>query len=338
MSCLSWSLWLISVFSLPFWNSIRCLVSLRSVPEVSPEGLQVLTGACGRGGQPCSSSTTSGAGNEEAIQLRFVDCLVQLKPANGISGKSPCFTIQTPQYTAADYFLSVAVHMKLFKPLILLWEHSNSSSAWSAGQLHDSFVVSSLPKEPDKTNVLRFLADVILALHFLLLLECYYTPVIEALSTRAPRYSSDGKILNGYQEITSWLLSLFFNGAVLEWYHCISQWLEGSGKMRRECLREHMPCSHPAVMAAWLLCRDMKCAGWQEEVIVTWLLRLAQVQNWLRKFPFQKAVGLLLELNSAPETTQQNPKQTTKPWNGQMIFFIKLQTHLNKSPESTQRW
>lgn len=167
----------------------------------------------------------------------------------------------------------------------------NSSSAWSAGQLHDSFVISSLPKEADKTNVLRFLADVIPALHFLLLLECYYAPVTEALSTHAARYSSDGNILNGYQKITSWLLSLFFDGAVLEWYHCISQWLEVSGKMRRECLGEHMPCSHPAVMAAWLLRRDMKCAGWQEEVVVTWLLRLAPVQTDWENSHFKKLCG-----------------------------------------------
>lgn len=36
--------------------------------------------------------------------------------------------------------------------------------------------------------------------------------------------------------------------------------------------------------------------------------------NWLKKFPFQKALGLLLELqNSAPEITQPNPTQTTRP-------------------------
>lgn len=93
------------------------------MPQVSPEGLQVLTGVCGRGRQPCSSSSpVSGAGNEEAIQFRFVDWLVQLKPANGISDKSPYFTIQTLQYTAADYFLSVAVHTKLFELLIPLCE------------------------------------------------------------------------------------------------------------------------------------------------------------------------------------------------------------------------
>lgn len=93
------------------------------MPQVSPEGLQVLTGACGRGRQPCSnSSPVSGAGNEEAIQFRFVGWLVQLKPASGISDKSPHFTIQTLQYTAADYFLSVAVHTKLFELLIPLCE------------------------------------------------------------------------------------------------------------------------------------------------------------------------------------------------------------------------
>lgn len=93
------------------------------MPQVSPEGLQVLTGVCGRGRQPCSSSSpVSGAGNEEAIQFRFVDWLVQLKPASGISDKSPHFTIQTLQYTAADYFLSVAVHTKLFELLIPLCE------------------------------------------------------------------------------------------------------------------------------------------------------------------------------------------------------------------------
>lgn len=33
-----------------------------------------------------------------------------------------------------------------------------------------------------------------------------------------------------------------------------------------------------------------------------------------RKFPFQKALGLLFELtNSTPEVTEPNPKQTTKP-------------------------
>lgn len=96
------------------------------MPQVNPEGLQVLTGVCGRGRQPCSSSSSSspasGAGNEEAIQFRFVGWLVQLKPASGISDKSPHFTIQTLQYTAADYFLSVAVHTKLFELLIPLCE------------------------------------------------------------------------------------------------------------------------------------------------------------------------------------------------------------------------
>lgn len=58
-------------------------------------------------------------------------------------------------------------------------------------------------------------------------------------------------------------------------YHCISQWLEVSGRKRRECVGEHMPCFHPAVMAAWLLHKGMKCAGLQEEVVVMWLLRLA---------------------------------------------------------------
>lgn len=166
---------------------------------------------------------------------------------------------------------------------------SSSSSAWSAGQLHDSFV-SSLPKEADKTNVLRFLADVILALHFLLLLECYYTPVIEALSTHALRYSSDGKIWNGYQTITDRLLSLFWwcSSGVVAHYHCISQWLKVSGRRRRECVGEHMPCSHPAVMAAWLLCRDMKCAGWQKEVVVTWLLRLVWTQTGWKISHFKK--------------------------------------------------
>lgn len=93
------------------------------MPQVSPEGLQVLTGVCGRGRQPCSSSSpVSGAGSEEAIQFRFVGWLVQLKPASGISDKSPHFTIHTLQYTAADYFLSVAVHTKLFELLIPLCE------------------------------------------------------------------------------------------------------------------------------------------------------------------------------------------------------------------------
>lgn len=64
----------------------------------------------------------SGAGNEGAIQFGFVDWLVQLKPATGISDKSPYFTIQTLQYIAADYFLSVALHMKLFELLIPLCE------------------------------------------------------------------------------------------------------------------------------------------------------------------------------------------------------------------------
>lgn len=50
-------------------------------------------------------------------QFRFVDWLVQLKPANGISDKSSCFTVQTLQYIAADCFLNAAVHMEL---LILL--------------------------------------------------------------------------------------------------------------------------------------------------------------------------------------------------------------------------
>lgn len=92
------------------------------MPQVSPSELQVLTGPCGRGKQPCSSSTMSGAGSEEAIQCKLVDWLVQLKPANGISDKSPCFIIQTLQYTAADYFLSIAVHMKLSELLIPLCE------------------------------------------------------------------------------------------------------------------------------------------------------------------------------------------------------------------------
>lgn len=89
--------------------------------RLAPRGLQVLTGVCGRGRQPCSSPV-SGAGNEEAIQFRFVGWLVQLKPANGISDKSPHFTIHTLQYTAADYFLNVAVHTKLFELLIPLCE------------------------------------------------------------------------------------------------------------------------------------------------------------------------------------------------------------------------
>lgn len=75
------------------------------------------------------------------------------------------------------------------------------------------------------------------------------------------------------------VISLFFwwcSSAMVAHYHCISQWLKVSGRTRRECVGEHIPCSHPAVMAAWLLCRDMKCAGgWQKEVVVTWLLRLA---------------------------------------------------------------
>lgn len=54
----------------------------------------------------------------------------------------------------------------------------------------DSFVISFLPKETDKTNVFRFSADVIPALHFLLMFECYCALVIEALHTHAPKYSS----------------------------------------------------------------------------------------------------------------------------------------------------
>lgn len=36
--------------------------------------------------------------------------------------------------------------------------------------------------------------------------------------------------------------------------------------------------------------------------------------NWLKNFPFQKALDLLLDLkNSTPEITEANPKQTTRP-------------------------
>lgn len=70
----------------------------------------------------------------------------------------------------------------------------------------NSFVISFLPKETDKTNVFRFLADVIPALHFLLMFEYYCALAIKALHAHAPRYSSVFtvmvKILNGYQKIT----------------------------------------------------------------------------------------------------------------------------------------
>jgi len=54
----------------------------------------------------------------------------------------------------------------------------------------NSFVISFLPEETDKTNVFSFLADVIPALNFLLTFEYYCALVIEALHTHAPRYSS----------------------------------------------------------------------------------------------------------------------------------------------------
>lgn len=62
----------------------------------------------------------------------------------------------------------------------------------------DSFVVSFLPKQTDKTNVFRFLADVITALHFLLTFEYYCTLVIQALHARAPKYSSVFIVMGKY--------------------------------------------------------------------------------------------------------------------------------------------
>lgn len=68
-----------------------------------------------------------------------------------------------------------------------------------------SFVISFLPRESDKTNVFRSLADVITALHFLLRFEYYCALVIQALHTHAPKYSSGFTVrvkLNGYRKIT----------------------------------------------------------------------------------------------------------------------------------------
>lgn len=56
--------------------------------------------------------------------------------------------------------------------------------------VRDRFVISLLPKETGKTNVSRFLADVIPALNFLLTVECYCALALEALLTRALEYSS----------------------------------------------------------------------------------------------------------------------------------------------------
>lgn len=76
------------------------------------------------------------------------------------------------------------------------------------------------------------------------------------------------------------MLSLCFDGAVLQWQHTAIVLASGS-KFQEE--------SHPAV---WLLLRDRKSAGWQEVAAeVSWNT------NWLRKFPFQKAFGASFRIN-----------------------------------------
>lgn len=175
MSWLSWSLWLVSVLGLPFWNSIRCSVSLQSVPQVSPEGLHILTGACGRGRQPCSTSTMSGAGNDEAIQFRFVDWLVQLQPANGISDRSPDFTIQTLQYRAADYFECCSSHGAFWAFNSTLW---GSLIAAVPDQQASFTIVSSHPCQRRLTKQMCWGSWQMLSLHFI---SCYCLSVITLL-------------------------------------------------------------------------------------------------------------------------------------------------------------
>lgn len=73
------------------------------------------------------------------------------------------------------------------------------------GIVCEGFVGSSLPKETDKTNVFRFSADVIPALHFLLTFECYCALVIEVVHTPSQIlqcFYCAGEILSDYQKIT----------------------------------------------------------------------------------------------------------------------------------------